>query len=239
MSVHARSAPYYDALHRAEGKDYAAEAARIHAIVEEHRQTDGDRLLDVACGTGRHIEHLRAWYACEGLDVDRGMLNIAQERCPDVPFHCQDMIGFHLDHKFDAVTCLFSAIGYVPTVGRLDQTIATIARHLRPGGVVIVEPWYRPNQWRDGYLDAKFADEPDLKVARMSVSRTDGNVSILNFNYMVAGHDGVRTFAEPHRLMLFTDDEYKRAFERAGLTVQYDEVGLTGRGLFIGTSTAV
>jgi ubiquinone/menaquinone biosynthesis C-methylase UbiE len=234
MSVHARSALYYDALHRAQGKDYAAEATRLHSIVEKYGKSGG-AWLDVACGTGRHIEHLRAWYKCEGLDVDRGMLNIAQERCPDVQFHCQDMIGFHLDTKFEAVTCLFSAIGYVPTAARLDQTVATMARHLKPGGVVIVEPWFRPHQWRDGYLDAKFADEPDLKVARMSVSRRDSNVSILNFNYMVAGNDGVRTFAEPHRLMLFTDDEYRRAFERAKLDVEYDEVGLTGRGLFIGT----
>ncbi len=236
MSIYARSAAYYDALQRSDGKDYAGEAARIHDVIESHKRSDGTALFDVACGTGRHLEHLRQWYACEGLDVDRAMLAVAQERLRDIPLHLQDMIGFNLGARFDAIVCLFGSIGYVPNVRLLDQTLETFARHVRPGGVVIVEPWVRPEQWRDGQIDAKFADEPDLKVARMSVSRRDGNVSILNYNFMTAARDGVRTFAEPHRLMLFTDDEYRSAFERTKkFDLDCEPEGLTGRGLFIGT----
>jgi SAM-dependent methyltransferase len=235
MSVYVRSAAYYDALHRARGKDYAIEADRLHRLIETRKTSAGNRLLDVGCGTGRHMEYLRAWYACEGLDVDRAMLAIAHERLPDIPLHVQDMIGFNLDGRFDAIVCLFGAIGYVPNVRLLDQTVETFVRHLRPGGVVIIEPWLRPQDWREGLLDAQFADEPDLKVARMSVSRRDGNVSILNFHFMVAARDGVRTFSETHRLMLFTDDEYLRALERTRLKVEYDREGLTGRGLYVGT----
>jgi len=234
MSIHARSAAYYDALYRAQGKNYADEAERVHRFITTHKRSSGSALLDAACGTGRHLEYLRAWYTCQGLDIDRAMLAIAQERLPDVPLHCQDMIGFHLDQRFDAITCLFGSIAFAPNVAKLDQTIDTFARHLQPGGVVLVEPWLRPQMWCEGSLDAQFADEPDIKVARMSISRRDGNISILNFHYMTAGRDGIRTFAEPQRLMLFTDEEYRRAFERAGLTVHYDEPGLTGRGLFLG-----
>jgi SAM-dependent methyltransferase len=235
MSTHARSAAYYDAIQTSRGKDYAREANTIHEIVESHSRSGGRVLLDVGCGTARHIGQLRQWYDCEGLDVDRAMLAIASSRLPDVPFHCQDMIGFNLDRRFDAVLCLFGTIGYVPNVRLLEQTIEGFYRHLKPGGVAIVEPWVRPDDWKDGHVDARFADEPDLKVARMSVSRRDGNASILHYNYMVAGRDGVRTFNEPHRLMLFTDDEYRRAFARARFTVDYDPQGLTGRGLYIGT----
>ena len=236
MSIYARSAAYYDALQRAQGKDYVAESARVNAIIQTTKRSDGNALLDVACGTGRHLEQLRQSYACEGLDVDRAMLGLAQERLGDVPLHLQDMIGFNLGTRFDAIVCLFSSIGYVPNVRLLDQTLETFARHLKPGGVAIIEPWIRPEQWNDGRIDARFADEPDLKVARMSVSRRDGNVSILNYNFMVAARDGVRTFAEPHRLMLFTDDEYRTAFDRTKkFDVTYDPEGLVGRGLFIGT----
>ncbi len=70
----------------------------------------------------------------------------------------------------------------------------------------------------------------------MSVSRRDGNVSILNYNFMTAAPDGVRTFAEPHRLMLFTDAEYRGAFERTKkFDVEYDPEAPAGRGLFVGT----
>ena len=235
MSIYARSAAYYDALLRAQGKNYAEEATRVHDIIQSKKTSDGNALLDVGCGTGRHMEYLRQWYAIEGLDVDRAMLAIAQQRLGEIPLHLQDMIGFNLSTKFDALMCLFGGIGYVPNVRLLDQTLETFARHLKPGGVAIIEPWIRPEQWQDGHIDAKFADEPDLKVARMSVSRTDGNVSILNFNFMVAARDGVRNFAEPHRLMLFTNDEYRNAFERTKkFDLSYDPEGLTGRGLFIG-----
>lgn len=235
MSIYARSAAYYDAIQTAQGKDYAREAAAIHDEIERRKRSDGNALLDIGCGTGRHMEALQQWYDCEGLDVDRAMLGIAQRRLPQVPMHCQDMIGFNLDRRFDAIVSLFGAIGYVPNVRLLEQTLETFYRHLKPGGVAIVEPWLRPENWKDGFVDASFADEPDLKVARMSVSRRDGNASILNFSFMVAGRDGVRTFNEPHRLMLFTDEEYRRAFARARFAVDYVEGGPSGRGLFIGT----
>lgn len=235
MSIYARSAAYYDAIQTARGKDYAREAEAIHEIVEARSTSGGNLLLDVGCGTARHIEQLQKWYDCEGLDVDRAMLAIAHARVPNATFHCQDMIGFNLDRRFDAIVSLFGAIGYVPNVRLLEQTIDTLYRHLKPGGVAIVEPWLRPNDWKDGLVDARFADEPDLKVARMSVSRRDGNASILHYNYMVAARDGVRTFNEPHRLMLFTDEEYRHAFNKARFHLDYDPQGLTGRGLYIGT----
>lgn len=234
MSIYARSAAYYDALYRAMGKDYIHEAARVHELITEHKRSPGTTLLDVGCGTGRHLEQLRAHYTCEGLDVDRAMLSVAGHRLGDVPLHCQDMIGFNLGKRFDVILCLFSSIGYVPSVVLLNQTITTFARHLRPGGVVLLEPWLRPHEWIDGTIDARFADEPELKVARMSVNRRDGPVSILNFHYMVAARDGVRTFTEPHRLMLFTDEQYHHALTASRFRVTYDEAGLTGRGLYVG-----
>jgi hypothetical protein len=130
------------------------------------------------------------------------------------------------------------AIAYAPNAQRLDQTLQTFARHLKPGGAVIVEPWVRPEDWQDGAVHALYVDDPDLKVARMSVSRRDANVSVLNFHYMVASRDGIRTFTEPHRLTLFTDAEYRNAFRKAGLFVDHEPGGFAGRGLYVGYSRA-
>ncbi len=235
--MYSQSAKYYDSLYRALGKQYEQEAARIDRIISERCRSGGNALLDVGCGTGRHIEALSDRYACEGLDVDRTMLDLARERNPGVTFHLGDMIGFNLANRFDAVICLFGSIGYAPNVQRLQQALQTFARHLRPGGVVIIEPWVRPEDWKDGQVNALFVDENDLKVARMSVARRDGNISILNFHYMIASRDGIRTFTEPHRLTLFNDEEYREAFRRARLFFDYDENGLTpGRGLYVAFS---
>lgn len=234
MSIYARSAAFYDALQRSSGRDYAREAQRVHEIITAYRRCTGNALLDVGCGTGRHLDHLRAWYACEGLDVDRAMLGIAQSRLPDVKLHAQDMLGFNLDRRFDAIVCLGATIGHAPSVRLLEQTIETFARHLNAGGVLVVEPWLQPTQWREGELDATFADEPTLKVARMSVHRRDGNASILNYTYMVAASDGVRTFSEPQRLMLFTDEEYRRALTRARLRAEHVPGWSAEHGLYVG-----
>jgi SAM-dependent methyltransferase len=235
--MYTQSAKYYDALYHALGKDYKQEAERIEQIVSERCRSGGNTLLDIGCGTGRHIEALRDRFTCEGLDVDRTMLDIARERNPGLAFHLGDMIGFNLGKRFDVITCLFGSIGYAPNTQRLDQSIHTFVRHLKPGGVIIVEPWVKPADWVDGQVNALFVNEPDLKVARMSVARRDANVSILNFHYMVASHDGIRTFTEPHRLTLFSDNEYQEAFRRSGLFFEYEENGLTpGRGLYVGFS---
>ncbi len=234
MSIYARSAAFYDALQRSAGRDYAAEAALAHESIVARTRSGGNALLDVGCGTGRHLDYLREWYACEGLDVDRAMLGIAQARLRDVPLHAQDMIGFNLGRRFDAIVCLGGTIGYAPNVRLLEQTMETFARHLHPGGVLVLEPWLQPSQWREGEIDATFADEPELKVARMSVHRRDGNVSILNYNYMVAAADGVRTFSEPHRLVLFTDEEYRRALTRARFAADFVTADDAGHGRYVG-----
>ncbi|MDP9017290.1 MAG: class I SAM-dependent methyltransferase, partial [Candidatus Eremiobacteraeota bacterium] len=188
-----------------------------------------------ACGTGAHLQYLQDEFSCEGLDLERSMLAVAAERSPHVPLHQADLISFNLGKKYDAILCLFSSIGYVPNVVRLKQTLITFARHLRPGGVVILEPWHTPEQWVDGHLNALYVDEPELKVARMSVSRRDRNVSIIHFHYMVGKRDGIRTFTEPHRLTLFTHEEYAAAIREAGFKTEFDEQGLSKRGMYIGT----
>lgn len=236
--MYTQSAKYYDALYNSLGKDYAKESAAIAEIIRHRCRSGGNALLDVGCGTGRHIERWRETFACEGLDIDRTMLDIARDRNPGVPFHLGDMMGFNLGKRFDAIVSLFGAIGTMPNTGRLDQTLQTFARHLKPGGVIIIEPWLHPEAWKDGHVHGLFVDEPELKVARMSVSRRDANVSILNFHYMVASRDGIRTFTEPHRLTLFTDEEYRAAFRKAGIYADSETPGLTGRGLYVGYTSA-
>jgi SAM-dependent methyltransferase len=214
-------------------KDYAAESEKLRGIIED-RTPGAKTLLDVACGTGRHVEELRPHYEVEGLDLSEEQLQVARERIPDGVFHQGDMLTFDLGRRFDVVTCLFSSIGYVRSVDRLNQAVANLARHARPGGLVIVEPWLTPDSWRPGTLWADYVDEPNLKVARISVSEFDGRVAILDFHILIARDAEVDYFQERHELALFTEDEYLASFRCAGLDVRFDPEGLIGRGLYVG-----
>jgi hypothetical protein len=69
----------------------------------------------------------------------------------------------------------------------------------------------------------------------MNVSSNEGNIALLDFHYLVATTEGVEHFTEHHELGLFTDEEYRGAFEGAGMDVKLDAGWLMGRGLYIGT----
>lgn len=227
------SASVYDAIY--DRVDYAGHAAAVDAVIRANR-LDARSLLDVACGTGRHLQVLRSRYDhVEGLDVDPALVEIARERNPGVPIHLGDMTGFDLGRHFDAVTCLFSSIGYAHTFERLGAAIATMASHLTRGGILVVEPWFAPQAWEWGRLDLTTVDLPGLKVARTSRSAAvEAGVSRVIFDYLVATPGGVEHFTEVHDLGLFTADDYLAAAGAAGLEAVFDPEGPMGRGLLVG-----
>ncbi len=233
-----RSAAIYDAIYSAQDKDYVVETAKLLRFIRQHRQSRGNRLLDVGCGTGVHLSQLVKHFECQGLDRSEEMLVRAREKLPQIPLHSGDMADFDLGERFDVITCLFSAIGYAETLPRLSQTISTFARHLLPGGVALVEPWFGPGVLNNGKLYCTFVDQPDLKIARMNINKVEGRLSILDFHYMVGTPAGIETFCETHVMGIFTDEEYLQAFKDAGLTVVHDPDGLDGRGLYIGIQEA-
>jgi SAM-dependent methyltransferase len=228
-----RSARLYDAVY-ASIRDYPREAAELDRLIQE-RRPGARTLLDVACGTGAHLEHLTG-YEAEGLDLDPEMLAVARERLPNVPFHEGDMADFDLGKQFDAVVCLFSSIGYVRREDGLRSAIAAMAQHLEPVGVLVVEPWLTPEVWVDRHVGAVFVDEPDLKIARMNLGQREGSVSIFDFEYLVGTPDGIERFTEHHELGLFTVEQYLEAFRAAGLEADHDPEGPMGRGLYIATA---
>jgi SAM-dependent methyltransferase len=229
--VFTKTARFYDLIYGF--KDYEAEVARIDALIRE--RTPGARtLLDVACGTGKHVELLRGrGYACEGLDLDQELLAIARERNPGVPFHHGEMAAFALGRTFDVVTCLFSSIGYARTVENLNRTVAAMASHLAPGGTLIVEPWFTPDAFLPGHIGALLVEGKELTIARVNTASVEGRLSILPFHYLIATPDRVEHLEERHEVGLFTAEEYLGAFEAAGLEPSFDPEGLMGRGLYV------
>jgi ubiquinone/menaquinone biosynthesis C-methylase UbiE len=232
--MYSQSAHYYDEIYGS-FKKYASEVRKAHKIIQTHIRSTGKLLLDVACGTGTHAGLLSKYYEVEGVDLDPQMLSVAKKKYPKLRFHQGDMTSFELDHAFDVVVCLFSSIGYVKTKSRLQKAIKNMTRHVLPGGVLLVEPWFTPKQWQVGYVSVTQVNRPDLHIVRMNRSGQRGKISLTEFQYLVGTPKGIEHLAEIHELGLFTHKEYMDAFKAANLRVIHDPEGLDGRGLYIGT----
>jgi ubiquinone/menaquinone biosynthesis C-methylase UbiE len=230
-----KTARYYDKLYAA--KDYAGEVEHLITVLGVEPGQRATTLLDVACGTGLHLMHLSRHFQVEGLDICPELLEMARLRNPTVTFHRADMAGFNLGRQFDVITCLFSSIGYMRTLDRLRAAMRSMASHLKQEGVLVIEPWFTPDQWHPNTVHALYIDEPKLKIARINTSLTEGRVSVFDLHHLIGTPEGTEHIVEHHELGLFEREEMLAALEGSGLSVTYDPVGLTGRGLYLGVRT--
>lgn len=222
-------AKYYDLLYSF--KDYEAEAQKIMSIANKHKTSKGNTLLDVASGTGNHIKHFTKKYECTGVDLNKGILNEAKKNVPNATFIKADMTKMDLGKKFDVITCLFSSIGYVQNEKELQKTMQIFSNHLREGGVLIIEPWFTPNEFKEGTYLTTY--DGDVEIARVIRSTKKGNKSVMDMHFLIGEGTNITRFNEPHEMTLFTNEQYLNALKKAGLSQTHDEEGITGRGLYI------
>ena len=227
-------AKYYDLLYS--WKDYDKESRTITELVRRYKTSEGNSLLDVGCGTGKHIQRLAGEFDCVGLDASESMLEQARRNVRGVEFVKGDIVDFDLGRKFDVVLCLFSSIGYVRTRPRLARALRNFARHLRDGGVVIVEPWFTKSTVKDGYVHVLAQGDDGLKVVRVDITRIRGNLSVLDERIVVADRvKGMATYKDRMFMGLFEREEFLRLMREAGLNAKFLRRSLApGRGLYVG-----
>lgn len=220
-SRYEKSARIYDLLYVGTGiKDYPAESAELRRIIEES-SPGAKTLLDVACGTGAHLAELRRWYEVEGADLSPAMLAVARHRLPGIQLHRADMRTLDLGRTFDVVICLFSSIGYITDPPEMRSTVARLAAHVAPGGVLILDGWVRPDAWREGSRpQADIAQDDEALVVRLSFGRREGNITNLDMHHLVQTAEGIDYFVENHRLALTPTEDYVSAVEGAGLAAR-------------------
>jgi ubiquinone/menaquinone biosynthesis C-methylase UbiE len=226
------SASVYDRVYA--WKNYPAEARRIHQLVRRFGRSPGRRLLDVACGTGEHLRSLARWYHVMSLDRSGDMLREAWRKLPGVRFVRGSMQEFRFAERFDVITCLFSAIGHVRSRADLRRALANFARHLEPGGVLIVEPWLTPSEYRPGSVHLGTYGTRERPIARMNTSGRQGSRSVMDMHYLVAERGRVRHWVERHDLALFDVPTQLAAYREVDLKVRHLRSRFTTtRGLYV------
>lgn len=230
------TAQLYDAVYG--WKDYRAEASRLVDLVDRFVGERARTLLDVACGTGRHLPYLSDRLRITGIDISADQVARAQERLPGAEFHVSDMCDFNLGGTYDVVTCLFSSVAYASTLDRMRAAVDAMARHVAPGGILVLEPWPAPVITAGELPRSTYAERPDMTVCRMHTMEVIGDVSVIHFHHLVGTAEGIEYFVERHEVGVYTRAEYLDAVTAAGLTASAHDDGLTGRGLVLGLSVA-
>jgi SAM-dependent methyltransferase len=200
-----------------EAVDFAtlSEPGNCREYVAMHHQLGidaGDRLLDVACGSGLAIELARLRGAtCFGLDASARLVAVAKDRNPGCDIRVGDMNALPwASSSFDVVTSFRGIWGTTP------GAVAEIYRILRPGGRAGITVWghikVSPGAWALAPFGLAAADKVDNQAAMASLGRPGAGEQLLRS----------QGFAEVERVGIpfaweFADPElYARALASTG-----------------------
>jgi trans-aconitate methyltransferase len=105
-------------------------------VLELLAPREGERVLDLGCGTGHLTSQIAARGATViGLDQSAAMIERARTLYPDLRFEAADATSFHFDEPFDAV---FSNAA-IHWMKDQDGVAVSISRALKPGGRFVAE----------------------------------------------------------------------------------------------------
>lgn len=175
------------------------------------------RILDLACGFGRHANRLAALgHSVTGLDYMPGFVALARQKAEQMGVHVDyrqgDMRQLDFAEEFDRAVLLFTSFGYFEDEEN-EQVVRNMICALKPGGRLMLDV---PN--RDVILkDLSRADviekDGDLLINRFSFDVLTGRFH----NRRIVIRDGVRR-DKPFSIRLYNATEMGQLLERAGLT---------------------
>jgi SAM-dependent methyltransferase len=215
----------YDDLYR--DKDYAAEAAILRSLFEEHVGGKVASVLDLGAGTASHaVELARLGYDVVGVERSEAMLAVARAKTTGserVELTPGDVRTIDLGRQFDAAISMFAVIGYQTEDEDVLAALATARRHLRRGGLLVFDVWYGP---------AVLADRPSTRFSRIRVEQGEllravtpqidesRQLCLLTYElWRVADGRIVETGSEEHVVRYFFPNELRLLASAAGFSI--------------------
>jgi len=206
---------YYHTLYK--HRDYSEARNFIDNIVEYLDLKKGSKILDLACGIGRHSIYLdKIGFKVVGTDKSPNNIKKAKaSKNQSVNFLQMEMID-DTNHKYDVIFNLFTSFGYVNHDYNL-KTIKNIERQLKDDGTVIVDFMntlfvkknlvieetkviddlsFKIKRKSDGkhiYKEIKFQDKKDyfFQEKVMDLSRKDFENYLIRYNLKI-----IKTFGD-------------------------------------------
>ncbi|HEU4905382.1 MAG TPA: class I SAM-dependent methyltransferase [Solirubrobacterales bacterium] len=196
--------------------------AEVDRAIMMLRPEGGERVLDLACGIGRHsLELRRRGFEVVGVDISPDLLAMAEqnagEAALEVTFMQADLRELELAEEFDLVLSLNDgAVGYFETDAENRRTFEVIARALRAGGGHLVQ---LPNVLHaEKNLPAKtwIVGESTLELSDHHWNAEDryieGSTVPIPFGEVFERYEEI-----PFRQRLYTAEELAEIYESVGM----------------------
>ncbi|MBI2323701.1 MAG: class I SAM-dependent methyltransferase [Chloroflexi bacterium] len=215
----------YDAMYA--GKDYAHECDAVGGATARYGDGGAYRaILDLGCGTGNHSVALaRRGYDVAGVDLSEDMLAIARAKAAAAgvraAFDRGDMRDTDVGRTFDVVLILFAALGYQTEDAAVAGTLANARRHLRAGGLLLLDVWNAPTLLREGAPDrVSVVERPGGQLIKASTRTLRPGSAVVDVRMRVWEIEGTTLTGsadETHRMRAFARPELERFLAAAGL----------------------
>jgi len=172
----------------------------------------GDRLLDVACGSGLAIELARLRGAsCSGLDASPRLVAVARDRNPECDIRVGDMNAMPWEAaSFDVVTSFRGIWGTTP------GAVGEIYRVVRPGGRVGITVWghlkVSPGAWALSPFRLAATEKVDNQAVMVSLGRPGAGEQLLESH----GFTDVERVDVPFAWEFADPESYARALASTG-----------------------
>jgi len=204
--------PYYHILYKRH--DEADARAALDQLLRALQLPPGSRVLDLACGKGRHARYLAdQGYDVTGLDISGQSISYAQQfEHERLHFYQHDMrLPFRINY-YDAVVNFFTSFGYFETDRDHLRSLQNIAKGLKPGGLFLLD-YFNSEVVRQQVVpeEHKVIDGLDFKVTKwVDAHRVYKQVDVQQ--------DG-RHFTFQERVRLFELRDCQELLHQAGLQV--------------------
>jgi SAM-dependent methyltransferase len=187
----------------------------VDLIVDNASVPDGAPALDLACGAGRHVQHMvERGVRAFGLDLSHSLLRLAAgDALPVVRGDMRDLPV--ATASLALVTSFFTSFGYFPDSADDERVLREVRRVLAPGGTFAVD-FLNADRVR---AELRPVDEVELGLRRVVQTRRlleGGRVVEKRIEIHEVGRREPRVFHE--RVRLYGADELSALMERAGLT---------------------
>jgi SAM-dependent methyltransferase len=218
-------APWYDRF--TFDHDFVRWTGYLEAVAKDHG-LEGNRLLDVACGTGKSFEMFATrGYEIVGVDLSPAMAALAEARDPSATILVADVRRLPKIGTFDLALCLGDALNYMVEPADLDRALTRIGCNLRPGAVLIFD-LNSLKTYRDVFGADRCIDRDDVFVAWCGQTRDEPEPGMLAesaIHAFLPTPGGTWTRATSlHRQRHHPERTLRRALKRAG----FDRVWVYG-----------